>query len=267
MSLPVFIDCSNLVEGLEKQTHLQALHQAMPESEITTHPHSVPAGDLIVGYVDDALSLRRSGNKERPVFVDFVGGKSGHRRKFGGGKGQDIAKAVGLNKGVTPSVLDGTGGLGRDAFVLASLGCSVTVIERSPVIAALLKDGLYRAQQDQEVGSIARQISLISDDSQTVMHTMAEDKKRFDVVYLDPMFPHRDKSAQVKKEMRIFQDLLSGDPDADHLLKPALALAEFRVVIKRPRLAPDLASQEPTYRLEGKACRYDIHALKAFQSA
>ena len=33
-------------------------------------------------------------------------------------------------------------GLGRDAFVLASVGCRVRMLERNPVVAALLDDGL-----------------------------------------------------------------------------------------------------------------------------
>ena len=222
------------------------------------------AGSVVLGYIDGVLSVRWQGSKDKPVFVDFVGGKSGHRRKFGGGKGQDIAKAVGLNKGAKPSVLDATGGLGRDAFVLASLGCSVTLIERSPVIAALLQDGLNRAREHSDTADIAGRMSLIKGDSQTVMEAKASENQLVDVVFLDPMFPHRDKSALVKKEMRLFQDLLGSDPDADELLEPALRLAEYRVVIKRPKGAPDLNHQEPTYRLTGKACRYDIHALKAF---
>ncbi|HAS63559.1 MAG TPA: 16S rRNA methyltransferase, partial [Vibrio sp.] len=66
------------------------------------------------------------------IYVDLVAGAVAHRRKFGGGKGQAIAKAAGLNKGATPTVLDGTAGLGRDAFVLASLGCKVQMVERHP---------------------------------------------------------------------------------------------------------------------------------------
>ncbi|AMO57941.1 16S rRNA methyltransferase [Endozoicomonas montiporae] len=266
MSFSLYIDYSGLVEGLEKHVCLTDLHEKIPGSERVFDTRTLEKGSLILGFMDDTLCLRRAGDKEKPVFVDFVGGKAGHRRKFGGGKGQDIAKAVGLNKGVTPHVLDGTGGLGRDAFVLASLGCTVTLIERSPVIAALLQDGINRAKQNPEVADIASRMTLINDDSRQAMQDLATDGRQFDVVYLDPMFPHREKSALVKKEMRIFQDLLSGDPDADELLAPAESLAEFRVVVKRPRLAPDLAGKEPTYRLEGKACRYDIHAYKAFGS-
>lgn len=264
MSCSVYIDCSGLVKGLEKQTLLDSLQEKMAGSEQVSTIKAVPDGALIVGFVDGVLCLRRAGDKEKPVLVDFVGGKAGHRRKFGGGKGQDIAKAVGLNKGATPHVLDGTGGLGRDAFVLATLGCTVTIIERSPVIAALLQDGIQRAQLDSETRPIANRLSLINDDSRAAMQQMVVDGKQFDVVYLDPMFPHREKSALVKKEMRIFQDLLSGDSDADELLEPAMVLAGYRAVVKRPRLAPDLDGKEPTYRLEGKACRYDIHAFKAF---
>ena len=80
-----------------------------------------------------------------PVRVDFVEGAVAHRRLFGGGAGQMIAKAVGVQAGVRPRVLDATAGLGRDAFVLASLGCQMTLIERQPLIAALLEDGLARA--------------------------------------------------------------------------------------------------------------------------
>ena len=266
MSFSLYIDCSGLVEGLEKYHCLKNLHDKVPCSEWVTDTRSLPKGSLILGFEEDVLCLRRAGDKEKPVFVDFVGGKAGHRRKFGGGKGQDIAKAVGLNKGVTPHVLDGTGGLGRDAFVLATLGCSVTLIERSPVIAALLQGGIDRARLAPEVAAIANRMKLINEDSRQAMQTMAAEGQQFDVVYLDPMFPHREKSALVKKEMRIFQDLLSGDPDADELLAPAEALAAYRVVVKRPRHAPDLADKEPTYRLEGKACRYDIHAFKAFSA-
>jgi 16S rRNA (guanine1516-N2)-methyltransferase len=96
-----------------------------------------------------------------PVRVDFVEGAVAHRRLFGGGSGQMIAKAVGIQAGVRPRVLDATAGLGRDAFVLAELGCGVTLIERQPLIAALLEDGLLRAQADPEVAPIVARMCLL----------------------------------------------------------------------------------------------------------
>ena len=260
MSCPLFIEPSL---NSEYQQILCTLAEQV-DAVFIDGDHQPPEGSLVVSYLDEKLSVKRQGAKEKPIVVDYVGGKAGHRRKFGGGKGQDIAKAVGLNKGVKASVVDATGGLGRDAFVLASLGCQITLIERSSIISALLTDGLRRGRADNEVSEIALRMNLISGDSKSVMDRLTKEGNRSDVVYLDPMFPHREKSALVKKEMRLFQDLLGNDTDADALLEPALKLAIYRVVIKRPKGAPDLGGKEPTYRLEGKACRYDIHALKAF---
>lgn len=193
------------------------------------------------------------------IKVDFVEGAVAHRRKFGGGRGQDIAKAVGLKHGFTPHVLDATAGLGRDAFVLASLGCQLTLMERMPVVAALLDDGIERAKLNGEVEAIAQNMSLIHASSIENMNLAVAP----DVVYLDPMYPHREKSAAVKKEMRIFQSLVGEDRDADNLLEPALALAEYRVVVKRPSYAPPLANKKPSMSINMKKNRFDVYVKKA----
>ncbi|OOF23350.1 16S rRNA methyltransferase [Salinivibrio sp. IB574] len=209
------------------------------------------------------LELRKQDEpKLGAVYVDFVDGAVGHRRKFGGGKGQAIAKAVGLNKGVTPRVLDATAGLGRDGFVLASLGCEVQLIERHPVVAALLDDGLQRAYQDEEIGTWMRaRMTLLHASSAQALTEMAQTPglKRPDVVYLDPMYPHKKKSALVKKEMRVFQSLVGADTDADSLLDPALALARSRVVVKRPDYAEPLAGMVPHSSIATKKNRFDMY--------
>jgi 16S rRNA (guanine1516-N2)-methyltransferase len=199
-----------------------------------------------------------------PVRVDFVEGAVAHRRLFGGGTGQMIAKAVGVQPGVRPRVLDATAGLGRDGFVLASLGCSVTLIERQPLIAALLEDGLARAAVDRDVGPIVAQMRLLTGNAIELMKAWQGEPPQ--VIYLDPMFPHRDKSALVKKEMRLFRPFVGDDLDAPALLQAALALASHRVVVKRPRKAPVIAGGKPAYALEGKSSRYDIYALKKLQA-
>ncbi|ACO80064.1 hypothetical protein AvCA_39240 [Azotobacter vinelandii CA] len=198
-----------------------------------------------------------------PVRVDFVEGASAHRRLFGGGSGQMIAKAVGVQPGVRPRVLDATAGLGRDAFVLACLGCEVTLIERQPPIAALLEDGLARAVRDPEVAPIVARMRLLPGDAIARMRQWPDEPPQ--VIYLDPMFPHRDKSALVKKEMRLFRPLVGDDPDAPALLEAALALASHRVVVKRPRKAPSVAGPRPGYSLEGKSSRYDIYARQSLK--
>ena len=82
-----------------------------------------PSTGLALAYDDLGLHILPADGRSGEVRVDFVAGKSRHRRLYGGGKGQQIAKAVGVQGSVRPSVLDATAGLGGDAFVLASLGC------------------------------------------------------------------------------------------------------------------------------------------------
>ncbi|ENO7542252.1 MULTISPECIES: class I SAM-dependent methyltransferase, partial [unclassified Providencia] len=187
--------------------------------------------DAIMALVltPENLQLRKMDEpKLGGIFVDFVSGAMAHRRKFGGGRGEAVAKAVGIKKDYLPDVIDATAGLGRDAFVLAALGCQVRMFERHPVVAALLDDGLQRGYQDSEIGEWLKQrMSLIHASSITALANITTPP---DVIYLDPMYPHRQKSALVKKEMRVFQSLVGADDDADSLLAPALALAKRRVV-------------------------------------
>ena len=215
-----------------------------------------PQGLQLVDLADDAPG---------PVRVDFVEGAVAHRRLFGGGAGQMIAKAVGLRPGVRPRVLDATAGLGRDAFVLAQLGCTLCLIERQPIVAELLADALARAQDDPEVGPIVARMRFLPGDAIAAMRAWSDEAP--EVIYLDPMFPERDKSALVKKEMRLFKALVGGDDDAPELLAAALALASHRVVVKRPRKAPAVAGRPPSHVQEGKSSSYDIYALKALVRA
>ncbi len=155
-------------------------------------------------------------------------------------------------------VLDATAGLGRDAFVLASLGCRVQMVERHPVVAALLEDGLQRAKQDDEIGAwVSERISLLHASSHDALQQLASDPNFTspDVVYLDPMYPHpenKKKPPWSKKEMRVFQSLVGADNDADALLEPALQLAQKRVVVKRPDYAPWLGNRKPSMAMETK---------------
>lgn len=224
------------------------------------------------GEAELALQLGQAGlqlvdlseNAPGPVRVDFVEGAVAHRRLFGGGAGQMIAKAVGLQPGIRPTVVDATAGLGRDAFVLAQLGCAVTLIERNPLIAALLEDGLQRAMVDTEVASIVAHMRLLCGDAIELLRQWQAEPPQ--VVYLDPMFPHRDKSALVKKEMRLFRPVVGDDDDAPALLEAALALATHRVVVKRARKAPAIAGPKPAYVLEGNSSRFDIYPKKSLKA-
>ncbi|MBS9431896.1 16S rRNA (guanine(1516)-N(2))-methyltransferase RsmJ [Photorhabdus hainanensis] len=191
------------------------------------------------------------------IYVDFVSGTMAHRRRFGGGRGEAVAKAIGIKKDYLPTVVDATAGLGRDAFVLASLGCHVRMLERHPVVAALLDDGLQRGYQDEEIGGwLQERMTLLHASSITAL---ADITPQPDVVYLDPMYPHKQKSALVKKEMRVFQSLVGADEDADNLLAPARALAKRRVVVKRPDYAEPLAGVAASAAITTKNHRFDIY--------
>ncbi|MCH2055800.1 MAG: class I SAM-dependent methyltransferase [Thalassotalea sp.] len=205
--------------------------------------------------------------KLSPITVDFVEGAVAHRRKFGGGRGQEIAKAVGLKHGFSPKVLDATAGLGRDAFVLATLGCDVVLMERNPVVAALLEDGLSRAKLHGDVADIAARMSLIHHSSIDEMQALENLSDDIDVVYLDPMYPHKEKSAQVKKEMRVFQSLVGADLDAHQLLAPAIEIAKYRVVVKRPSYAEPIADKKPSTAIKMKKNRFDIYVNQGIPKA
>jgi 16S rRNA (guanine1516-N2)-methyltransferase len=195
-----------------------------------------------------------------PIFVDFCAGRAAHRRQHGGGRNQPLARAAGLGKLSAPSVLDVTAGLGRDAFVLASLGCRVTLVERSAPFAALLEDGIERALLNNEVRPIAERMRLIHADSRDYLLKLSPADAP-DVIYLDPMYPHRDKSALVKKEMRYARALVGDDADAGELLTAALASARRRVAVKRPKGAPVLPGPAPAAEIASANTRYDIYTV------
>jgi 16S rRNA (guanine1516-N2)-methyltransferase len=139
----------------------------------------------------------------------------------------------------------------------------VRIIERSPVVAALLEDGLARASLDREIGHwVAQRLHLVHAEAVEWMNRLPESEFP-EVVYLDPMFPHRQKSALVKKEMRLLQELLGGDSDAAELLPAALRIARKRVVVKRPDFAPHLAERTPTMSIKSKKHRFDVYVRAA----
>ena len=233
---------------------------------LCNHAPPVDAGFYLC-YQDDLLFLAQGDSPKTRVSVDFCGGKVAHRRHFGGGKGQDIAKAVGISSAYVPSVVDATAGLGRDSFVLATLGCDVIAVERQPVVAALLKDGLLRANIDDDVRPISERIHLVHDSSHRWL-TEAPEKPVADVIYLDPMFDHDPKQkAAVKKDMQAFRSVVGQDADSDDLLGPALAAARCRVVVKRARKAEPLNGQAPSYSITGKSNRFDVYVLAKVAAA
>lgn len=223
-----------------------------------------PAGAAYVLLCTPAgLSLCQTGKgAPGPLNASFLDDECTWRLHHGGGKGQLIARAIGRHRGARPTVLDATAGLGRDAFVMAGLGCEVTLLERSPLIGALLEDSLQRLRccADEELAAIGARMRFVQADALEYLPAA----EPFDLVYLDPMFPAAGKSAGVKKAMALFRELLEEPGDENVLLDAALARARHRVVVKRMKKTPVIPGPAPSYQLAGKSTRYDIYALQKY---
>jgi 16S rRNA (guanine1516-N2)-methyltransferase len=183
--------------------------------------------------------------------VDFLQGALAYRQRRAG-KQEAIARAVGIKGTYRPYVVDATAGLGRDAFILASLGCKVTLIEQHPIVMALLRDGLQRLLAVQTLA-----MELYPGNARQILPQLSQAP---DVIYLDPMFPPRPNTALVKKDMQILQQLTLNDIAIDNaaLFELALAHATRRVVVKRPDYAPSLTDRKPDFTIATKHHRFDV---------
>ncbi len=171
---------------------------------------------------------------------------------------------MGLKSGITPAILDATAGLAGDAFVLASLGCPVTLIERSPIIFALIADAVERASLSEKFQSIIEQgFNIINADaSNFIAQQLAKNSPKPDVIYIDPMYPDRKKTALVKKDMQVLQRLHGNNVTSSQLFENALLYAKKRVVVKRPLHAETISQKVPNTCIKSKKTRYDIYTLE-----
>ena len=192
------------------------------------------------------------------LVVDFVGGAVAHRFRFGGGRGQALPKAIGMKSGVNPKVVDATAGLGRDAFLLASLGAEVTLIERSERMHKLLAEGMERARAaGGEVAEVITRMTLLHGDAKELLPDLSPE-----VVLVDPMHPPRKNSALVKKEMRLIREIVGTDQDSVDLMRVALEVASKRVVLKWPQKADPMEGiRGASHQITGKSTRYDVFMI------
>jgi len=206
-------------------------------------------------WVNEQLTLRDHAPKRAvDINIDFTAGRTLHRLKFGGGHGQPLARAVKSRD--QPIICDATAGFGKDAFVFASLGCEVVLLERSTVVHALLNDALLRAVKNTETKKIVERMHLYHAES-SLMPDNWPHPKMPQVIYLDPMYPDNKRAA--KKEIQTLRTLLDPEQDDAKLLAAARATAA-RVVVKRPRKAPPLANVTPVGDIASPNTRYDIYS-------
>ena len=234
--------------------HAISVIEALP-SELAEHKYllSLHEGAMALEPIDAKLG--------GPLLVDFSDASTSYRRQTSGIK-QEVAKAVACKSDFKPSVLDVTAGLGGDAFVLASLGCQMQLLEKNPLVYLLLEDGLRRGSQveDETLAAIVANNMQLKPCQDALLYMQSCPSTSIDVVYLDPMFPERKKSAKVKKAMQYFHDVVGLDEAQEQaLLHEALRLAKKRVVVKRPKLAPVLEGIAPSFQMKAKSIRYDIY--------
>jgi len=186
----------------------------------------------------------------------FIEGPILHRLKYGKGRGQNLAKAVGLKSNKNRTIIDATAGLGYDAFILASLGADVTLIERSEKIHKLLQDGLKEAEEyGGYISSIVNRMHLIFGDSKTIIPQLSPE-----VILVDTMYENKKKSALAKNNMRLVREIVGPDLDQIELIKIALESAQNRVVVKQPRYAEtrdEIAKY--SHQILGRTIRYDVY--------
>lgn len=205
---------------------------------------------ILLHFTTQGLELQNKQTVSGRLYVNFLANNITYRQQHGGGTKEPLARAVGVKPNIRPSILDATAGLGVDSYLLAGLGCNVHMIERSPFLAALLQDGLDRAAVNNPVLLCGEAITL-----------MAEDENKADTIYLDPMYPHRSKSALNKQEMRIIREIVGEDTDADKVFLVAMEYAVKRVVVKRPKGAPLLCEQTPNHVIKMKNSRFDVYMI------
>ena len=243
-----------LLADTPKQRRLEAQRLAARlERALLSHlpDHSGPA----LLFTPERVELRNLGARSGPVYCDFVHGPNAHRQRYGGGRGQALARACGVIPGTTPTITDATAGLGRDAWALATLGCALQAIEHDPYVHALLQDGLRRALAHPATRDIAARIQLHHADALRRLPQAPQ----FDTVYLDPMFPAREKAAAVKKGMAMLQRLTHTATDEAALLAAARTCGATRIAVKRPAKAQPLAGVPPHASIPGKTVRYDLY--------
>ncbi len=245
----------------EGETFLKARNFAKSHS-FSLSPAPAGQNDITLSFRPEKISLLARPGREQPlseVFIDFVKGKAGYRNRHETSIKQPLARAVGIKGGLRPSIIDATAGFGYDSFVLASLGCEVIMVERSPVISLLLTDALRRASCEKKLAQTVARMTPVNADS---INYLKSSKKHVDTIYLDPMYPHAEKSALKKKEMRILRQLVGPDRDGKELFLTAMACAKKRVVVKRPLKAPaivDNRKRAADFTVRMKKHRFDVY--------
>lgn len=209
-----------------------------------------PGDSLTVMFDAKGVSLSGYGLRYQGDFENML-----HRVTNGRLQHEMLVRAA-KSDGKNLKAIDATAGMGEDAFLLAAYGYEVTLYEQNPVIAALLKDALRRAKKNRILKEIAGRMHLVEGDSVEHLNSLIDP---VDVIYLDPMFPERQKSGLINKKLQLIQKLEPPCSEEKDLFDAALKAEPSKIIVKRPLKSVHLAGREPSYILKGKAIRYDCY--------
>jgi len=256
MFLPLGNDANMMTFALAKTTNEDLLSLAnklgLDLVELNDDSH-----DFLLVKKNSRFELKSTRNKAlKPFFIDFSKGKYFYRLRHSNLKNELIAKACGLKGKQQFKVLDATAGLGRDGLLLAKLGADVCMLEKNSIVHTLLEDALARFFAGHPEYKDTIKIELKNEDANKYIKQMA---LKADVIYLDPMFPTREKSAKIKKDMQVLQQIITQDTDYLDLFNLALKQALKRVVVKRPLHSKSLSLKKPDIVYKGKAMRFDVY--------
>jgi len=226
-----------LAESFAAKTGSLILEKEGPELTVVFDAKGVS----LTGY-----GLSYQGNFEESMLRRVTDGRLAHEM---------LAKASKTSE-LGLKAIDATAGMGEDAFLIAANGYEVTLQEQNPVIALLLKDAIRRAKKHPVLKDIASRMSVVQGDSVALLNKRMDS---VDLIYLDPMFPGRQKSGLINKKLQLIQKMEAPCSAEQELFDAALAAGPSKIIVKRPLKAPYLAGQKPNYTLEGKAIRYDCY--------
>lgn len=254
LKLPM-VTCSSIANHLSEFS-TKTSRNTQSSKEINTLKTNKNEDMIMLCLSSSGLSLQKGNMSLHCDFQDMLS-----RIKPGKLQSELLVKAAKIkssNSSVSTSLtaIDATAGLGQDSFLLAAAGFSVHMYEQDPIIAALLRDALQQANHNANLFPITQRMHLYEKNSILALQTITETP---DVIYLDPMFPARTKSAAVKKKFQLLHELEQPCENEEVLLQAAEALHPRKIVVKRMLKGPYLAQKKPSYSLKGKSIRYDCY--------
>lgn len=283
-------------DGEEARAEYNHILRLVPYSAAGVETFALAIEKKMITDNDGSRRPKRRKETPKPVFVDFCPPPDSRIGKRGNKQGGSdlLIKAVNPSRSSVDGqsgaiIYDVTAGFGQDSLLLALNGAAhVTMVERDPVVSALLEDGLRRLKlvaSDEETSDpqselarcLCERLTLQIGEGKDVLTRLRDNngKDKPDIIYLDPMFPPRTKSAAVKKGMQLLHDLLDTQDfavdstaerlfDEGELLVAALEASKGKVVVKRPLKAETLGGsgtglRSPSYSINGSVNRWDIY--------